>query len=59
MASKQEEPKMSIARINHFGFINFAVIDNASGNELVRFDRYTDAVEFIMFCDGIVIEDNV
>jgi len=57
MASKQEEPKMSITRVNHFGFINFAVIDNASGTELVRFDTYFDAVEFIMFCDDIVFED--
>jgi len=48
---------MSIVRVNHFGFVNFAVIDNDSGNELVRFDSYNDAVEFIMFCDGIVFED--
>ncbi len=49
---------MSIIRVNSFGFINFAVIDNDSNTELVRFERYTDAVEFIMFCDGIIIEDN-
>ena len=40
---------MTIERINHFGFINFAVIYN--GAELVRFDRYTHAVEFILFMD--------
>ena len=48
---------MSITRVNHFGFVNFAVIDNSSGQELVRFDSYNDAVEFIMFCAGIVFED--
>jgi len=44
---------MSIVRINSFGFVNFAVIDNATGYEMVRFDRYTDAVEFILFFDSI------
>jgi len=47
---------MSIERINHFGFVNFAIIDNSSGQELVRFDSYTDAVEFIAFCEGITYE---
>jgi len=47
---------MSITRVNHFGALNFAVIDDNTGKELVRFDSYTDAVEFIAFCDGINYE---
>lgn len=44
---------MSIMRINHFGFVNFAVIDNDSGQELVRFESYYDAVEFIRCMEDI------
>ncbi len=40
---------LTIERVEHFGFINFAVMYN--NIELVRFDRYTHAVDFILFMD--------
>ena len=36
---------MTIERVNHFGFVNFAVY--CDGNELARFDSYFDAVGFV------------
>lgn len=36
---------MTIERINSLGFVNFAVM--FEGTELVRFDNYYDAVDFI------------
>ena len=44
MDSKQGN-EMTIDRINSFGFVNFAVM--FEDNELVRFDSYYDAVDFI------------
>lgn len=44
MDSKQGN-EMTIDRINSFGFVNFAVM--FEGTELVRFDSYYDAVDFI------------
>ena len=44
MDSKQGN-EMTIDRINSFGFVNFAVM--YEGMELVRFDSYYDAVDFI------------
>jgi hypothetical protein len=45
---------MTIERINCFGFVNFAVMLECT--ELVRFDSYYDAVEFIRCMEEL---DNV
>ena len=44
MDSKQGN-EMTIERINSLGFVNFTVM--FEGTELVRFDSYYDAVDFI------------
>lgn len=40
---------MTIECINSLGFVNYAVM--SEGIEVVRFDSYYDAVDFILFLD--------
>ena len=40
---------MTMARITTLGFTSFAVVDVETGTELVRFDNFNDAKDFIEF----------
>lgn len=44
---------MTIVKINQFGFIAYQVIDNETGEILVTFDTYYDAVNFILFMETV------
>jgi hypothetical protein len=40
---------MSIERKNNFGFTVWSIVDNETGAEIVTFDLYFDAVDFLLF----------
>jgi len=52
--SKQELKMLEIKRINWNGFVSFAVIDISMNDaEIVRFEHYYDAVDFIRCMEGL------
>lgn len=53
MAARNEVKKMTIVRINQFGYLAYQVIDNETGEILVTFDTYYDAVNFILFMETV------